>query len=460
VIILEDHNLQQSRNPEGGAVKPLTIVGVDPGLTVGLAVLDLEGRLLYLGSMKEASRSSVIEEIIKYGKPIVVASDVYPPPGAVKKIASMLNAKLYTPDRVLTVSFKNELVSEFLRESENAPENSHERDALAAALRAYRHYEKKLRQVERKVEEAGLKAGETLAVKGLVIMGKPVSEAIRSLKETEKPDKTVSGTMKEFSETEISEFSPEDEKSQRDFEKLRRALRTQRSKVRHQRLTIEKLKRERGSLKRRIRELEEEKSRLESKLERLQYEYSRDLLLNRELSHKLKVIEKLQKKYTRERERRKALQRDLDSLLQIRDMESSGKTTPVKIIDSFTREGIRSACSRWKIKRGDVLLLRSSEGGGSQTARILRDLEPCAIITEDRMSHQALEVFEEAEVPVISRESLDIQIHDDFGSVKTQDLNREIKRWKHRLNEKRKKREEEELLRVITEYRAQRRRNH
>ncbi|MDI9614246.1 MAG: DUF460 domain-containing protein [Methanothermobacter sp.] len=452
--------MQQNKNPDRGAAKPLTIVGVDPGLTVGLAVLDLEGRLLYLGSMKEASRSSIIEEIIKHGKPIIVASDVYPPPGAVKRIASMLNAKLYTPEKVLTVSFKNELVSEFLRESENSPENSHERDALAAALRAYRHYEKKLRQIERKVEEAGLTAGETLEVKGLVIMGKPAAEAIRSLKELEEADKISSGPMEGGYEAESFEFSAEDEKSHGDVEKLRRTIRTQRSTIRHQRLTIEKLKREGRSLKERISKLEKEKSKLESKLERLQYEYSRDLLLNRELSHKLKVIEKLQRKYTKERERREALERDLDSLLQIKDMESLENTSPVKIIDSFTREGIRSACSRWKIKRGDVLLLRSSEGGGSQTARILMDLKPCAIITEDRMSHQALEVFEEAEVPVISRESLDIQIHDDFGSVKTQDLNREIKKWKHRLNEKRKKREEEDLLRVITEYRAQRRRNH
>ena len=107
-----------------------------------------------------------------------------------------------------------------------------------------------------------------------------------------------------------------------------------------------------------------------------------------------------------------------------------------------------------------MLLLRSSEGGGSQTARILLDLGPRAIITEDKMSHQALEVFEGAEVPVIPVRSLHIRVHDDFGSVKTQDLNREIKKWKHRLNEKRKKKEEEELLKVITEYRAQRRRNH
>jgi len=443
--VLEDHNLQQKRNPEV-EMKTLTIVGIDPGHTVGLAIVDLEGRLLHLGSMKEAARSDIIERIIEHGKPVIVASDVHPAPGAVKRIASMLNARLYTPERVMTISFKNELVSEFLRGKEFTPENSHERDALAAAVKAYRHYEMKLKQIERKTSETGLSPSDTLRVKGLVIMGKPIAEAIRALKGEE--------------EHETLEISQEESPGyEYDVEKLRRTIRAQRSRLRNQGSTIERLKREKKSLLKKIRELEDEKSRLEKKLERIQYEYSRDLLLNRELSHKLKVIEKLQRKYTEEKSRREALERDLESLLQIRDMESSRDTTPIKIIETFTRDGIRRACSRWKIKAGDVLLLRSSEGGGSQTARILLDLGPGAIITEDKMSHQALEVFEEAEVPVIPVRSLQIEVHDDFGSVKTQDLNREIEKWKHRLNERRKKEEEEELLKVITEYRAQRRRN-
>ena len=444
--VLEDHNLHK-RKKSGVEIKPLTIAGIDPGHTVGLALVDLEGRLLHLGSMKEAARSDIIERIIEHGKPVIVASDVHPAPSAVKRIASMLNAKLYTPEGVMTISFKNELVSDFLRETDFTPENSHERDALAAAVKAYRHYEMKLKQIERKTSETGMSPSDTLRVKGLVIMGKPIAEAIRSVKGEEESE-----TM------EISER--ESHGDEYDVEKLRRTIRAQRSRLRNQGSTIERLKREKKSLLEKIRELEDEKSRLEKKLERIQYEYSKDLLLNRELSHKLKVIEKLQKKYADEKSRREALERDLDSLLQIRDMESSGDTTPIKIIETFTRDGIRGACSRWKIKAGDVLLLRSSEGGGSQTARILLDLGPRAIITEDKMSHQALEVFEGAEVPVIPVRSLHIRVHDDFGSVKTQDLNREIKKWKHRLNEKRKKKEEEELLKVITEYRAQRRRNH
>ncbi len=443
--ILWRSNKLQDKGPErfeNG--KPFIIAGIDPGLTVGLAIIDLRGRLLYLGSMKEASRSDIINRIIEHGRAIVVASDVHPAPEAVRRIASMLNAKLCTPERVLTISFKNELVSEFLSDSESTPENSHERDALAAAVRAYRHHEMKLRQIEKKLEDLDIGEADELKIKGLVITGKPVAEAIKLVTDRQEPVEVIREQARE--------------KPEADIDKLKRTLRTQRSTIKHQRLLIEKLENENRSLKKRIRELRDEKSRLKSKLDRLHYEYSRDLLLNRELSHKLKVIDKLQKKYNEEKSRRMALERNLDSLLRIRDMEFSPDKTPVKIIDTFTRDGIRRACSKWKIKRGDVLLLRSPEGGGSQTASILRDIGPRAIITEDKMSHQALEVLEDGDIPVISARSIDVEIYNDFGSVRTQDLNTEIKKWKNRLNEKRKKREEEELLKLIDQYRAQRRR--
>lgn len=67
---------------------------------------------------------------------------------------------------------------------------------------------------------------------------------------------------------------------------------------------------------------------------------------------------------------------------------------PVKIIESFTKEGIRRACEYWKIKRNDVVLLANSKGGGSQTASLLISMGIKAVITADKMSHQAREEFE------------------------------------------------------------------
>ena len=59
----------------------------------------------------------------------------------------------------------------------------------------------------------------------------------------------------------------------------------------------------------------------------------------------------------------------------IRALELSENAVPVKIIESFTKDGIRDACDSWKIKRDDVVLLKNSEGGGSQTALMIVQLE-------------------------------------------------------------------------------------
>lgn len=60
------------------------IVGFDPGLTVGLAILDLNGNLLFLDSFKEISKSEIITKIMELGRAILIATDVENPPKAVK----------------------------------------------------------------------------------------------------------------------------------------------------------------------------------------------------------------------------------------------------------------------------------------------------------------------------------------------------------------------------------------
>ncbi|MGZ7095706.1 MAG: DUF460 domain-containing protein, partial [Methanobacterium sp.] len=52
------------------------IVGFDPGLTVGIAILDLNGNVISSKSFKEISRSEIIKHIISYGKAVLVATDV------------------------------------------------------------------------------------------------------------------------------------------------------------------------------------------------------------------------------------------------------------------------------------------------------------------------------------------------------------------------------------------------
>ncbi len=149
------------------------IVGIDPGITTGIAVLDLNGRILHLASHKGIDRGAIIQEILRHGTPVMVATDVNPPPEAVKSIASKLGADLYTPPEDLSTDEKRELASR----AGVKPRDSHQRDALAAALRAYHNLKSKMAQIDSYLHSIDLDLDRE-QVKAEVLRGSTVAEAV------------------------------------------------------------------------------------------------------------------------------------------------------------------------------------------------------------------------------------------------------------------------------------------
>ncbi|HPX78028.1 MAG TPA: hypothetical protein PL055_04615, partial [Methanobacterium sp.] len=132
---------------------------------------------------------------------------------------------------------------------------------------------------------------------------------------------------------------------------------------------------------------------------------------------------------------------------------------PVKIIESFTRDGIVAACEYWKIKKGDVVLLESSEGGGSQTAALLIKMGVKAVFIRDKISHQAQEEFERNMVPLLQADGMELKMIDQFAIVNTERMEEEIHRWKEKVEDKRIKESNQEIIKVFDEYRARRKRS-
>jgi len=429
------------------------IVGFDPGLTVGIAILDLSGNVISTVSCKEMSKAEIIKHIIGHGKAVLIATDVYPPPKMVKKLATTLNSKIYSPSGTFTVSSKTELVDNYLSEinSTKYPENAHERDALAAAIKTYKHYQNKLQQIEKRTEKIGLTDEEIDEVKSMVIRGRPTSSAIDDIL------KIPEG--KDDLETQIEEMEKDIESiDEEKLKKVERAARILKQKIKSQERQIKNLKRKNRHLKKDIKQYRKKTLKLESKIEKLHYDYSRDILRKKEISSKVAIIKGLQEKYTEEKALREKLEENLRSIKKIRVMELSKKAVPVKIIESFTREGIRDACDYWKIKRGDVVLLSSTKGGGSHTALLLVKMGIKAVIAADKMSHPAEEEFEKNMVPVLDANKIDLKMIDEFAVIERDVLDKEIENWKTRVETRRMKEEKKKLLEVIDEYRAQRRR--
>ena len=155
--------------------KSYVIIGLDPGETVGLAILDLNGRILYVGSQSDLGLIKTLEIIYEHGIPIVFSCDVPHVQGLIKKIASKVGAMVYIPKRVLSVDEKRSIV----RGLGIKVKDSHERDALVAAFLAWQHYRKILEKVDH-ILSCLPPLFDHDEIKKEVIFGKPLKEVISS----------------------------------------------------------------------------------------------------------------------------------------------------------------------------------------------------------------------------------------------------------------------------------------
>lgn len=90
---------------------------------------------------RDVGEEKVVEIIRKTGVPSIIATDVSPPPHMVEKIAARFNAKLFHPPRSLMQKEKDEIGKEM--------QDVHLKDAYSAAVKAYRVYANRLRQIDK-----------------------------------------------------------------------------------------------------------------------------------------------------------------------------------------------------------------------------------------------------------------------------------------------------------------------
>lgn len=124
------------------------IIGVDFGSHAAVAVVDLEGNPVALKSWKNAAFGEMVSFCSGY-EIAFVACDKRVPPRQARRLNACFNAKLYRPERDLTVFEKLRLTR-----GGNAA-NEHERDALAAALKCYHsRFANQSRKISKRVPAA------------------------------------------------------------------------------------------------------------------------------------------------------------------------------------------------------------------------------------------------------------------------------------------------------------------
>ncbi len=403
------------------------IVGIDPGTTTGIAALNLRGELVDLISSRAMSPSDVTEWIASRGRPLIIATDVFPTPSAVEKIKRSFNAILYSPGADIPAEDK------IAAAREHGYRNDHERDALAAAIGAYKRYKNKFMQVEKKAPPEV----DPEEIKALVARGYSIERAISEL--------TLQPALEaRHVPAPAAAVAPAPAEG---------AVRSQNQQlieqVRTLRAYVEDLKAE-------MAEKNQSMARMEQSLSRLKDKSSREIKRDHEIRIRDKEIGRLKGILRSERKYIKRLKRDLSHKKKAEKIEEMQGFKRLKTVDSFSKEAVLAASERWSIDEGDMILLADPTGGGPNTADLLIDRGISLVVTDGEMVPSVKEYFNEKGVPVFS--SRDVPIHrlDGVAFASPADIESAKARWEEEMKARQAEKKTEWLESMISEYRVQR----
>ena len=406
------------------------IVGLDPGITVGIAALDLNGQVLTTYSERNMGISDVIKFISEIGHPIIISTDVNPAPGLVEKIARSFKALLFVPRESLKVEEKNEL----LRNLGVTVEDDHQRDALTAAYKAYLRLKPKLDHVDAKLRELEI-GGKGEEIKALVVQGYNLGEAILKVKEKEKPKEEIRAAEEKEASLDLGPYLEKIKELEKTIEFLEKENQELRAMIEEQRKIIENLETKIATYDEKIREKILRTKEIEAKEKRIVY-------LEKELREAKSIIEKLSK--------------DLVLTKRMHLLELKGSAVPIKVIENLTWKELEELERSTSIKRDDVLYILNPAGAGRSIGEHISEKRVKAIISAKPLPNVIYEVLKENKIPVLYEGEIEVKRVDEFAIVDRKELEKAIEEKLNQWKEEEKQKEVQEFLRLVEEYRLER----
>ena len=406
------------------------IVGLDPGTTTGIAALNLSGELVDLISSRAMSSSDVIEWIAARGRSLVVATDVFPTPGSVEKVKRAFNAVLFSPGGDIPAEEKIALGKEF------GYKNDHERDALAAAISAFKKYRNKFLLVEKKVPSE-IDPDE---VKALVVRGYSIENAIAEFV----PSSALQARPA---------AQPQGEKAAFDVSPDVSALRLQNQQLAEQ---VRTLRTYVDELRAGLAEKEAALRVAGDKLERMRDKTAREIKRQHEIKIRDKEIERLRAVLRLERKYIKKLKKTLERQKKAETIEETRGLLTLKPLAAFTREAVQIATEQFSLEKGDFVFLEDASGGGKSTVELLREKEISGVVAEGEMSPAVREHFLRLGIPVFSSKNLHVQRINKMPFVRPEDVMAARAVWEVEIKDRRARLQAERLEGIFQEYRVER----
>ncbi|MBP1929330.1 putative RNase H-like nuclease (RuvC/YqgF family) [Methanolinea mesophila] len=410
--------------------KPLTgrpkylIVGIDPGTTTAIAALDLEGNLLHLSSSRQMSMSDVTEVLYKVGKPLIIASDVHEMPYSVEKIRRAFNGVAYTPRQDMSVETKLDLAAP------HPYKNDHERDALSAALDAHRSYKNKFQSIQKRVPP-GYDLDE---VRAAIVRGLSVEQALGEIKGREAPEVTVT--------PHVEVQAPGDER-----------IRILDGTVKRLRSLIQEMQEE-------SKQKDREIIRLQGRLRRIRSHREDKIRKDNEIVKRDAIITSLKKRVRREERVNRNLRKRVSRLKEFESLQQQENAVPLKILVSFTREGLKSLIEEFGLREGELVYIARIDGWSRNVVRDLAGTGIMGLVVGDEESipgdPRFMEPFHEYNIPLLNGEDVDARVKGKQGSANKKMVDDALSDWEERRKTYELEKKAKMLEHIFKEYRSER----
>lgn len=178
----------------------IIIAGIDPGTTSAYAVLDIKGNVIETKSSRGLCLNLMIAEITKLGKVIAVGTDKAKIPGVIEAFSSKTGSAIIGPGEDLKVEVKKELAL-----AKDA-KDTHQMDALASALFAYKSLSPLISRIERFAEENSKADIAEKIMEMVITRGISIKHAAYILEHPEKEDAAIVKKVIEEKKLEQKDF--------------------------------------------------------------------------------------------------------------------------------------------------------------------------------------------------------------------------------------------------------------
>jgi uncharacterized protein len=358
------------------------------------------------------------------GKPLIIASDVEEMPFTVEKIRRAFSAIAFTPKQDTSVETKMELAAPF------PYANDHERDALSAALDAYRQYRHRFQNLMKRIPP-----GHDLdEVRARVIRGQSLDQVIGEMN-------SVAAVPK----VQVPPVAVDEKHDER--------VRVLDGMVKRLRTYVAELQEE-------IKGKDYEIHRLSVRLRKAQTTRDAELAKDTEVVKKDAIIQSLKKHLHKEERHNRNLVKRLARIKKFAELSMDGDVVPVKVMESLSREGLRRLVDDVGVDEGDIIYINRTDGWGRSIIKDLTELRIRAIVVAEKnlaeSDPQLLPSFREAAIPLLSDCETSTQVRGKQGLCGKEALDMALHRWQEKQEKHEREKKTEMIEHIFKEYKSER----